>query len=295
MRGSPLQDFDYISVQNVEDAVKYLSQDGGRARVLAGGTDILVLLRERKMRVDLLVDIKGIPEVNALEYDPILGLRIGAAVPCFRIWNKPEVAVAYPGLVDAVSIIGGIQIQGRASIGGNLCNASPAADTIPALIVHSAVCRIAGPDGYREVPVEEFCTAPGQTVLREGEFLVSVQVPPPLPGFGAHYLRFTPRNEMDIAVVGCGASVVLDERGELIQSARLALGAVAPTPLYLPEVGQYLAGRRVSSEAIAKASDMAREAARPIDDVRGTVAQRVHLSGVLASRALQKAIQRAKG
>jgi carbon-monoxide dehydrogenase medium subunit len=289
-----LQDFEYIAVHNVEEAVEYLSRDGQRARVLAGGTDLLVQLRERRTRADLLVDIKTVPEVNALEYDPACGLRLGAAVPCFRIWNHAEIARAYPGLVDALSLLGGIQIQGRASIGGNLCNASPAADTIPALIVHGATCRIAGPHGYREVPVEAFCTAPGQTVLRRGEFLVSVQAPPPPAGFGAHYLRFIPRNEMDIAVVGCGAAVVLDEAGERIQSARLALGAVAPTPLYLPEIGEYLAGRRVSEEAIAEAAGMARQAARPIDDVRGTVAQRRHLSGVLASRALHKAIERAR-
>jgi carbon-monoxide dehydrogenase medium subunit len=293
-RGVAVQDFEYVAVHNVSEAVNYLAQSGKRAGILAGGTDILVLLRERRTHLDLLVDIKDVPEVNTLEYDPVQGLRLGAAVPCFRIWNHPEIAKTYPGLIDAVSIIGGIQIQGRASVGGNLCNASPAADTIPSLIVHYATCRIAGPDGYREVPVEEFCKAPRQTVLGRGEFLVSLQLPPPPAGFGAHYLRFTPRNEMDIAVVGCGASVVLDETREQIHSARLALGAVAPTPLYLEEVGEYLAGRPVTDDVVARASDMAREAARPIDDMRGTVAQRRHLSGVLASRALHKAIERAK-
>lgn len=289
-----MQNFDYVAVESVEDVVKYLSQYGTKARVLAGGTDLLVLLRERRIYADLLVDIKGVPEVNTVEYNSEQGLRLGAAVPSFRIWNHPKVASAYPGLMDAVTILGGIQIQGRASIGGNLCNASPAADTIPALIVHSAICLIAGPNGYREVPVEEFCTAPGKTMLRNGECLVSVLVPPAPAGFGAHYLRFTPRNEMDIAVVGCGASVVLDESGKQIISARLALGAVAPTPLYLPEIGEFLAGQPVKDEVLAKASEMARNAVRPIDDVRGTAAQRRHLSGVLAFRALNKAVERAK-
>lgn len=288
-----MQDFDYIAVESVEDIVEYLAHSGGRARVLAGGTDLLVLLRERRIFADLLVDIKGVPEVNALEYDPVQGLRLGAAVPCFRIWNHPEIVDIYPGLIDAVTILGGIQIQGRASVGGNLCNASPAADTIPALIVHSAICLIAGPDGYREVPVEEFCIAPGRTVLRNGECLVSVLVPPPPAGFGAHYLRFTPRNEMDIAVVGCGAAVILDQSGKQILSARLALGAVAPTPLFLPEVGEFLTGQPVNDEVLAKASEIARDAVKPIDDVRGTAAQRRQLSGVLAFRALNKAIERA--
>jgi carbon-monoxide dehydrogenase medium subunit len=261
---------------------------------LSGGTDLLVQLREGRRRAALLVDIKPIPEVNALSYDPLQGLRLGAAVPCYRICDHPAVVAAYPGLIDAVSLIGGIQIQGRASVGGNLCNASPAADAIPALIVHRAVCVIAGPDGRREVPAEDFCTAPGQTALQKGEFLVLLFIPPPKPGFGAHYLRFTPRNEMDIAVVGVGASVLLDPSGMSFESARIALGAVAPTPLLVPEAGAALAGRKVSDEAIEEAARIAQSAARPISDVRGTVAQRKHLAAVLTRRALRKAIERAR-
>jgi CO/xanthine dehydrogenase FAD-binding subunit len=294
-----LQAFDYVAARSVEEAVSLLSRDGDLARVLSGGTDLLVQMREGQIKVKLVVDIKRIPELNVLAYDPTKGLRLGAAVPCFRIRSERTAAAAYPGLIDAVSLIGGVQIQGRASVGGNLCNASPGADSIPALIVHEAVCEIAGPDGRRRIPVEDFCTAPGQTVLRKGEFLVQLHIPPPKPGFGTHYVRFTPRNEMDIAVVGAGASVLLDESGATLRSVRVALAAVAPTPLFVPQVGAALVGRSVSDgasleAAIEEAAQIAQAASRPISDVRGTAAQRKHLSAVLTRRALRKAIERAR-
>lgn len=294
-----MQAFEYVATQNVEEAVALLSSDSDGARVLAGGTDLLVQMREGRLKPNLIVDIKPIPELNELAYDPVEGLRLGATVPCLRIYNDPAVAEAYPGLIDAVSLIGGVQIQGRATVGGNLGNASPAADTIPALIVHEAVCEIVGPDGRRQVPAEDFCTGPGQTVLEKGEFLVSLHLPPPRPRFGAHYVRFIPRNEMDIAVAGAGASVVLDESGTTIQSARIALAAVAPTPLFVPEAGEALAGRQVSDQAsreavLNEAARIAQSAARPISDMRGTAAQRKHLSAVLTRRALRKAIERAR-
>ncbi|MFN8561542.1 MAG: xanthine dehydrogenase family protein subunit M [Anaerolineae bacterium] len=289
-----MQAFDYVVAHSIREASEYLIHNGQRARVLAGGTDLIVQLRENRRALDLVVDIKQIPELNQLAYTPDDGLSIGAAVPCFRIWNDAAVIRLYPGLVDAVSLIGGIQIQGRATVGGNLANASPAADSIPALIVHEAICDIAGRDGIRQLPVEAFCTAPGQTALQPGEFLVRLRVKPPVMGFGAHYLRFIPRNEMDIAVVGAGASVLLDADDTTIRSARVALGAVAPTPLLVAEAGAYLAGRTISYEAIQQAAQIASDAARPISDVRGTAAQRRHLAGVLTRRALQGAIDRAR-
>ncbi len=289
-----MQAFDYVAARDVDEVVELLSREGDQARVLAGGTDLLVQMREGRRSARLVVDIKPIPELNGLTYDPVEGLRIGAAVSCLRIRDAPDVAAVYPGLIDAVSLIGGIQIQGRATVGGNLSNASPAADTVPALIVHEAVCEIAGPHGRRLIPVEDFCTGPGQTVLRNGEFLVALHIPPPKPGFGAHYVRFTPRREMDIAVAGAGASVVLDGSGAVCRSARIALGAVAPTPLFVREAGEALAGRPTSDRAVEEAAQIAREAARPISDLRGTVAQRRHLAGVLTRRALQKATERAK-
>jgi CO/xanthine dehydrogenase FAD-binding subunit len=238
------------------------------------------------------VDIKGIPEVNELSYDPTQGLTLGAAVPCYRIYEHQEIAAIYPGLIDAVSLVGGTAIQGRASVGGNLCNASPAADTTPALIVHSAMCVIAGPNGRREIPAEQFCTGPGRTALQHGEFLVALRMPSPPPHFGAQYLRFIPRNEMDIAVVGVGASVVLNPDRSSFVSGRVALGAVAPTPLLVETAA--LDGKAVSDETIQQAAEAAQAAARPIDDMRGTAQYRRHLVGVLTRRALRGAIQRAK-
>ena len=289
-----MQAFDFARAHTVDEAVTLLAQHNGRARVLSGGTDLIVALREGRIQTDLVVDVKHIPALNELAFDSATGLRIGAAVPCFRIYSDPAVVRAYPGLVDAVSLIGGIQIQGRASLGGNLCNASPAADAIPALIVHLATCTVVGPDGQREVAVEDFCTAPGRTILQPGEFLVSFHLPAPLPAFGAAYLRFIPRNEMDIAVVGVGASVQLDEGRTRFVAARVALGAVAPTPLYVPEAGAALVGKPVGADAIVAASKIAQNAARPITDMRGTIEFRRHLVGVLTRRALEKAVERAR-
>jgi len=233
--------------------------------------------------------------VNVLTYDAQNGLQLGAAVPCHRIYGDATIARAYPGLMDAFQLVGGTQIQGRASVGGNLCNSSPAADTIPTLIAHRATCIIAGPNGRREVPVEQFCTGPGRNVLGNGEFLVALRLPAPPKNFGARYLRFIPRNEMDIAVVGVGSSVVLGDDGGTGTAARIALGAVAPTPLLVEEAAAALIGKPISDTTIAQAAAAARAAARPIRDMRGTVAQRRHLVGVLTRRTLQGAIARARG
>ena len=289
-----MQAFEYAVAHSVDEAVALLAEKGEGARPIAGGTDILVQLRSDRRRVQRLLNIKDVPEASQLSYDPEQGLHLGAAVPCYRIYGDASVAGAYPGLIDAVSMIGGIQIQGRASVGGNLCNAAPSGDAIPSLIMLGAVCQVAGTQGVREVPVERFCTAPGQTVLQPGELLVSMRLPPPQPRSGAHYLRFIPRNEMDIAVAGSGASVVLDEAGERFVSARIALASVAPTPLFVEEAGAALAGREVSEETIQDAAEAAMAASRPITDMRGTAEQRRHLVGVLTRRALRGAVQRAR-
>jgi carbon-monoxide dehydrogenase medium subunit len=242
-----------------------------------------------------LIDVKNIPELTKIRYDEQAGLWLGAAAACYAICRDPRVLKHYPGLVDAAQLIGGVQIQHRASVGGNLCNASPAADSIPALIVHEATCVIAHQNGTREVPVEGFCLAPGKTILQQGEILVAVRIPPPKVNFGAHYLRFIPRNEMDIAVVGAGAAVTLDTGKRKILAARIALGAVAPTPLFVEEAGAFLAGKPITQKTIRKAGAIAQEAARPISDLRGTAEHRKQLCGVLARRALEKAIERARG
>lgn len=289
-----MQAFNYVRAQDLSEVISCLAGDRAQACILSGGTDLLAQLREGRRAAALVVDIKHVPEANTLEYDPAQGILLGAAVSCRRVCGHSEIARAYPGLIDAIALIGGTAIQGRASVGGNLCNASPAADSIPALIVHRAACVIAGPTGRRETPVEAFCTGPGQTVLQRGELLLALRVPPPPARFGAAYLRFIPRNEMDIAVVGAGASVTLDESRTRFLSARIALGAVAPTPLLVVEAGDYLAGKTVTAEAVVEAARIAQAAARPISDMRGTAAQRRHLAQVLTRRALEKAIERAK-
>ena len=286
--------FDYATPESVADAVVMLSDPGKNACVLAGGTDLIVQLRENRRRTDLVVDVKKIAELNALSYDAATGLTIGAAVPCYRIYGDGQIAAAYPGLMDAAKLVGGTGIQGRASLGGNLCNASPAGDTIPPMIVLGGEAEIAGPNGTRKVAVEDFCTAPGRTVLAEGEFLVSLHFPAPAPNSGAYYRRFIPRNEMDIAVVGVGASVALSGDKSSFVSARIAVGAVAPTPLFVSAAGEALAGEPVSDEAIRRAADIARDAARPISDMRGTAEYRKHLTSVLTRRVVEGAVQRAK-
>jgi CO/xanthine dehydrogenase FAD-binding subunit len=283
--------FDFATPASVAEAVGLLTAHPG-ARLLAGGTDLLVQLRAGRKETDLVVDLKRIPEMNALEYEPARGLTIGAAVPCYRIYRDPAVARAYPALVELASLIGGTQIQGRASLGGNLCNAAPSADSIPLLIALGATCRISGPGGAREIAVEDFCTAPGRNVLQPGELLVSLHLPPPAPHSGACYLRFIPRNEMDIAVAGVGVEVVLDN-GKF-RSARVALAAVAPTPLFVREAGDALAGQPVNDTSIARAADIARASVKPITDMRGTADYRRHISGVLTRRALEAAVQRAR-
>ena len=283
--------FDYVAPRSVAEAVGLLSTRP-QARPLAGGTDLLVQLRSGGKETDLVIDVKHIPELNHIRYDPAGGLTLGAAAPCCRIYEDQAVKQAYPALAEVAALIGGRQIQNRASIGGNLCNAAPSADSIPVLIAHGAVCRVAGPGGTREIAAENFCTAPGRTVLQPGDLLVALHLPRPPARFAAHYLRFTPRNEMDIAVAGAGVAVWLENGA--FRSARIALSAVAPTPLYVREAGEWLAGKPVNGESVNKAAEMAKEAARPITDMRGTAEFRRHLCAVLTRRALEAAIQRAK-
>ena len=284
----------YAAPGSVEAAAAILAEHGARARMLAGGTDLIVQIREWLRDVDVVVDAKHIPELMDIGFADDGAMTLGAATPCYRIYGDERVARTYPGLIDAVSMIGGTAIQGRASVGGNLCNSGPAGDSIPPLIVYSAMCNIAGPDGRRSVAAEDFCTAPGRNVLGAGELLVSLTFPAQASGAGAHYLRFIPRNEMDIAVVGAGAHVRLDGDG-IVESARISVGAVAPTPLLVEEAGEALAGRQADEAGYELAAAASRKAATPIDDMRGTVEYRKHMTGVLTVRALRGAVMRAKG
>ena len=290
-----MQSFEYVSPKSIAEVTSLLAGKNGDARILAGGTDLIVQLREGRSSAKLVIDIKNIPELSQITFNNKDGLLIGISASCSDICNDLNVIKHYPGLVDGISLIGGVQIQSRASVGGNLCNASPAADSIPALIVHEAVCNIVGTKGSRIMPVEEFCIAPGKNALQVGEFLVSINIPLPKENSGANYLRFIPRNEMDIAEVGVGASVVLDKDKKKFVSARIALGAVAPTPLFSLEAGNFLAGKQVTQENVKEAVKMAQVIAKPITDLRGTAEHRKHLVAVLTERALSKAIERAGG
>lgn len=288
-----MKSFAYEAPTTLNAAVTILNTQNGRARVLAGGTDLLVQIRANLYDVDMIIDVKKIPELNQISYEPEKGLVIGAAVSCAEIYEHTDVTANYVGLIDAVSIIGGIAIQGRATLGGNICNASPSGDGISAIIALDGVCNIIGPDGARSVPAAEFCIAPGKNALQRGELLVSIQFPVPQANTGSRYLRFTPRAEMDIAVAGVGAVVELNE-GQ-ITLARLALAAVSPTPILATEAAEVLIGKPPSEEIFSAAADIARESINPITDVRGTAAQRRHLIGVLTKRALTGALARAKG
>jgi carbon-monoxide dehydrogenase medium subunit len=288
-----MRDFEYEAPTSVAEAVRVLLRHNGSARLLAGGTDLIDQIRMGRHQPQAVVDIKKIPELNVLELTKS-GLRLGAAVPCYRVYDDERISQAYAALADSARIIGGIQIQSRASIGGNLCNSGPAADSTPSLIALAAVAIIASPKGQREVAVEDFCIGPGKNLLEPGEFLVALRFPARPPRSGSHYRRFIPRNEMDIAVVGVAASVVLDPTGEKFVSARIALGAVGPTPLFAKAAGDLLSGQRVTSDVIAKAADAARAIAKPIDDMRGTKEFRLEVTAVLTRRVLEEAVQRAK-
>jgi CO/xanthine dehydrogenase FAD-binding subunit len=283
--------FDYAAPGSLEEALKLLAAHPG-ALLLAGGTDLLVQLRAGRKQTDLVVDLKRIPELTEIRYEPGQGLTLGAAAPCYRIYGDRQVKEAYPALAEVANLIGGTQIQGRASIGGNLCNAAPSADSIPLLIALGATCRIASAEGSREVRAEDFCSAPGRNVLAAGELLVSIHIPAAAAHSGARYLRFIPRNEMDIAVAGAGVNVVLEDG--VFRSARIALASVAPTPLFVREAGEALAGKPVNAESITAAAEIARGAAKPITDMRGTADYRRHLCAVLTRRALETAIGRAR-
>lgn len=288
-----MQDVTYRRAATIQEAVQLLKDNGPTARVLAGGTDIIVMARERRRDTSMFVDIKAIPELTGIRFDANEGLTLGAATPLYQIYRDETIQRLYPCLVDSASLIGGTAIQGRASFGGNLCNSGPAADSIPSLIALEGKARIVGANGERTVAVEDFCTAPGRNVLEPGEILVSLSFPAPQPNSGARFLRFIPRNEMDIAVVNCATNLRFE--GDTVAAARISIGAVAPTPLFVPAAGAALVGKPLTDESIAAAANASRDAATPIDDMRGSVRQRKHLAYVLTERTIRDAVRRARG
>jgi aerobic carbon-monoxide dehydrogenase medium subunit len=287
-----LHEIAYEAPTTIAKALSILGRHGERARPMCGGTDLLIQMRAGVRRPALVVDVKQIEELGQMKFDPNRGLRLGAAVPCVEIYESDTMRAHYPGLTEAAHLIGSVQIQSRASVGGNLCNGSPAADTVPALIALGARARVAGARGRRLVNVEDFIVAPGRTVLKPGEILVEIVIPAPKPHYADAYLRFIPRNEMDIAVVGVGVALGLE--GDVVKAARIALGAVGPTPIFAREAGASLVGRKLDEAAAQEAARLAMEASSPIDDMRGTAEFRRHLVGVLTRRTIAIAAERAR-
>jgi len=282
----------YTAPTTVEEAVRALAGAAGVAKVLSGGTDLLVQLRSGRAKPDMIVDIKRIPDMSGIrERDG--GFVIGAATPGAVIGECEALRQAWPGVVEAANLIGSTQIQGRATLAGNLCNASPAADSVPALIAACATCVVAGANGYREVPVEGVVTGPGRTSLGRDEFIVAFHLPGRPPRSADAYLRFIPRTEMDIAVVGAGVSVTLDRDG-VCTDARVVLGAVAPTAVLVADGAAALTGRALDAAALDALDGAARRACMPIDDKRGTIEYRTKVAGVMARRAATTACERAR-
>ena len=281
----------YTAPTTIDDAVKALAASAGLAKVLSGGTDLLVQLKSGRARPELIVDTKRIPGMIGIreEGDKFV---IGAATPGVMISADERLVKAFPGIVEGVDLIGSTQIQGRASIAGNLCNGSPAAGSVPPVIAARGTAVIAGPNGRREVPVESIVTGPGQTSLQKGELVVEFRIPKPKSRQSDAYLRFIPRTEMDIAVVGCAVNVTLDAGGTCTD-ARIVLGAVAPTQLIVDEAAQALIGHKLDDATLQRLDSAARAACRPITDKRGTIEYRIKVAGVLARRAAAIAFERA--
>ncbi len=283
----------YLSPITVDDAVAMLAAQTGETRVLAGGTDLLVRMKGGFTEPDAILDIKRIDGMRRITREEG-GFRIGAGVSGAEMSEDADLVAAWPGVVEAAGLIGSTQIQGRATMAGNLCNASPAADSVPAMVAADATVRIAGPKGARDLPVGALPVAPGKTSLTDGEFVTSIFLPARPARSSDAYLRFIPRTEMDIAVVGCAVSVSLDTDGTCT-AARVGLGAVAPTVILVSEAADALIGTKLDDAAMEAVAAACSAAASPISDKRGTVAFRTHVAGVLARRATQIAKTRAGG
>ncbi len=286
-----MTDLRYEAPDNLDAAIVLLSGAKGPTRLLAGGTDIIVQMETDLIEPELIVDIKRIPALKGIASENG-GFRVGAATSGMQICDHKAFAAAWPGVIEGVKLIGSIQVKGRASMGGNLCNASPGADSVPPLITAGAICRVVGPKGTREVPVELIPTGPGKTSLAKDEIITSFFFPARSKRSGDAYQRFTPRTEMDIAVTGVAVNLALDDKG-VCTAARVAIGAVAPTALLVEAAGAALVGTKVDDAAIEKMVAATRAACRPIDDKRGTKEFRIEVTGVLAKRVAKAALERA--
>ena len=276
----------------VEEAVALLQGASGNAKILAGGTDLLVQLRAHMVEPDVIIDIKHIEETRTLTKNSDGSYTIGAAVAGAEAGDRDDITKDWPGVVEGWELIGSTQIQGRASLGGNLCNASPAGDSVPAMVAAGMTVNIAGPNGRRTIPVEEVTVAPGRTCLEKGEFVVSFNLPARPAGGGDAYLRLIPRTEMDIAVVGCGVAITLDDAG-VVKTAKISLGAVAATVLVVEDAAKAIIGTKLDADAMSALDAACQAACKPIDDKRGTIEYRTKIAGVLARRAVTIAAERA--
>ena len=286
-----MRDFEYLAPASLAEAIDLLQQHGARARVLAGGTDLVLMMTDKVAAPDHVIDIKNIPELKVLKVQDG-GLEIGAAVPFRAIETSPECKRLYPGLVEAAAEVGSWQIRNLATVGGNLCTASPAAEIAPILLALDAQVTIAGPRGTRKLPLQQFFTGVRRTVLESDELLVRVDVPPPPARAGSHYIKFKERQKMDIAFVGVAAAVDLDDRAGAdgaIRDAKIALGAVAPTPIRAPKAEATLRGQRLTDAVLEEAGREAAEASRPITDVRASAEYRREMVNVLTKRAVRQA------
>jgi len=282
----------YEAPTSVDDAVALLSGASGTTKLLAGGTDLLVQLRAGMIAPDLVIDLKRIDAMHQISQEADGGFRIGAAVSGAEMGEHEALVNAWPGVVEAVELIGSTQVQGRATAVGNLCNASPAADSVPALVAAGATCTVVGPDCSREVAVIDIPTGPGSTSLKAGEIVTDIVLPARAANSGDAYLRMIPRTEMDIAIVGAGVALVFDDGGTCT-AARVAIGAVAPTVRLVADAGAALVGTKIDDAALEKMAAAVGAACSPIDDKRGTIEYRTKVAGVMAKRAAGIAKQRA--
>ncbi|MBI37466.1 MAG: oxidoreductase [Alphaproteobacteria bacterium] len=283
----------YLAPTTLDEAVSAYSGAKGSARILAGGTDLLVQMRAGMINPSLIVDIKKIEEINTVRETEKGVFVVGASVSGMELAKNPNFGKTWPGVLEALNLIGSTQIQGRASLGGNLCNGSPAGDSVPALVAAKATLTVQGPNGRREIPVKEVPVGPGKTSLADNEIAVSFSFPSRPPGSGDAYLRMIPRTEMDIAVVGCGVNLTLE--GDICTSACVGLGAVAPIVLEVEGAAELLIGSQLDEDTIEKTAEACRACCDPIDDKRGTISYRTKVSGVLLKRAVAIAAKRAKG
>jgi carbon-monoxide dehydrogenase medium subunit len=286
--------FEYLEAGTLPEAIATLGQDGG-TRIVAGATDFLVRWRQGLWKPRAVLNIKGIPGLDSVSYSAETGLTLGTLVTIRTLERHPLIQEHYPALSQAAATFAGVQIRNLATVGGNVCNASPAGDTLPALIAYGTECRLMGPEGERVVPLENFIQGPGRTVLRSAELLVELHLPPPPPHTGALYIKHSPRSSMDISAVGVASVVTLEGRDGVCRDIRIALGAVAPTPIRATSAEALLRGQRLNADAIQRAARAAMEDARPIDDIRGTARHRRAIVESLAGRTLRSAVQMAQG